>query len=50
MQGLFINQNSSDLSAQEIFERFLMEKECMNSSPETLKYYRDCFTAFRQVL
>jgi hypothetical protein len=49
MEGIFINMSNSDSSTQEIYNRFIREKEGENLSQATLMYYYDCFKSFRQV-
>jgi len=50
MEGIFFNTGNTDLSAQEVFNRFIKEKECANLAPDTIAYYHRCFVSFRQVL
>ena len=47
MEKLFINQVNSDLSMQEVFDRFTKEKECANVAHDTIYYYKRCFNSFR---
>ena len=49
MEGLFINPSKADLSLKEVFKQFIREKECANLSDDSIKYYKRCFTSFRQV-
>ena len=46
MEKLFINRNVKVLSVQEVFERFLRDRECSNVSPHTISYYERCFKSF----
>ena len=47
MDGLFIYQSDVDLSLQEVFNRFMKEKECANLAPDSISYYKRCFISFR---
>jgi len=47
MEGLFIEQGSAELSLQEVFSRFIKEKECENLATDTISYYRRCLKSFR---
>jgi hypothetical protein len=49
MDGLFIQMGNADSSAQEVYDRFIREKEGGNLSQATLMYYQACFKSFRQV-
>jgi len=46
MEKLFINRGGTALSVQELFDRFLRDRECSNVSPYTISYYERCFKSF----
>jgi len=46
MEKLFINRNVKALSVQEVFSRFLRDRECSNVSPYTIGYYERCYKSF----
>jgi len=46
MEKLFIARNVKVLSLQEVFNRFLRDRECSNVSSYTLAYYERCFKSF----
>lgn len=46
MQKLFINSQNENVKMSGLFEEFIRFKKIINSSPETLRYYDDCFRYF----
>ncbi len=50
MEKLRIRQGTENLTVQELFERFLRDREISNVAPDTIIYYRNCFISFSKFL
>lgn len=46
MKKLSIRNPSGEMTLKELFEEFLIAKQCINVSPYTLRYYEGCFRHF----
>jgi len=50
MKMITLKQNSDEVTVKEIFEEFIRYKALQNASPETIKYYKDCYRYFADFL
>lgn len=48
MQRIFMQEKPSDISIEQVFEKFLKVKECSNVAPDTISYYQRCFKSFKR--
>ena len=46
MKKLYIRNPSEEMTLKELFEEFLIAKQCMNVSPFTIRFYEGCFRHF----
>ena len=46
MKKLYIRNPSEEMTLKELFEEFLIAKQCVNVSPYTLRFYEGCFRHF----
>lgn len=46
MQKIFINSQNGSVTMAGLFDEFIRFKRIINSSEETIKYYKDCFRYF----
>lgn len=44
MKKLFIRSQSEEMTLKELFEEFLIAKQCINVSPYTLRFYEGCYS------
>jgi hypothetical protein len=42
MKKLYIRNQSEEMTLKELFEQFLVAKQCINVSPYTLRFYEGC--------
>lgn len=43
-----MQEKPSDISIEQVFEKFLKIKECSNVAPDTISYYQRCFKSFKR--
>lgn len=46
MKKLYIKNQSEEMMLKELFEQFLVAKQCINVSPYTLRFYEGCYRHF----
>lgn len=46
MKKLFIRSQSEEMTLKELFEEFLIAKQCVNVSPFTIRFYEGCYRHF----
>ena len=46
MKKLYIRNQSEEMTLKELFEQFLVAKQCINVSPYTLRFYEGCYRHF----
>lgn len=44
MKKLYIRNQSEEMTLKELFEQFLVAKQCINVSPYTLRFYEGCYS------
>lgn len=50
MKKMFAGNWSEGITLKELFEQFLVAKQCVNVSPYTLEYYRGCYNSFTRIV
>jgi hypothetical protein len=48
-EKMFAGNWSEGITLKELFEQFLVAKQCVNVSPYTLEYYRGCYNSFTRI-